>query len=57
MAEGAGRLEADEAEAEAGAVVEEADVAERTGRRSGDIQLLQEEEASALESEVNLLWL
>ena len=28
MAEGAGRLEADKAEAEAGAVVEEADVAE-----------------------------
>ena len=53
MAEGAGRLEADEA----GAVMEEANVAERTGRRSGDIQLLQENEASALESEVNLLWL
>ena len=52
-AEGAGRLETDEAEVGAGVVAEEADVA-KPGEGLGDILLLQEGGASALESEANL---
>ena len=52
-AEGAGRLEGDKFEVEAGVVAEEADVA-KLGEGLGDIQLLQEGMASALENEVNL---
>ena len=47
-AEGAGRLEADEAKAEAGVVVEEADDA-----KPGEDQ---DDGASALDSEANLFW-
>ena len=55
-AEGAGRLEADEAEAEAGVVVEEADVAKPGDDLVTSGQLLQDDGASALDSEANLFW-
>ena len=53
MAEGACRLEVNKAKVGSKVVAQEADVAE-LGEGLGDVQLLQEGGASALESEVNL---